>query len=251
LSDTQVHVTELEQKVEGERIASAADVASAIQKRDKASFDVRETERIIASLTIKAPAPGSVSVLPNSRAGGMGRAAPEFRPGDRAWFGAPIVELPDLSSVQMTCRIDEADRARIQAGSVATVRVDAVPDRELKGTIRDIAVMAKPDFSIWPPVRNFDVVVGLADADARLRSGMSASARIELDRLPGVLLVPTAAVFQRAGATIVYVVSAGDVAEPRSVTVLRRGRDQTAIATGIREGERLALKEPDASGAIR
>ena len=65
-----------------------------------------------------------------------------------------------------------------------------MPDRELAGTLQEISVVAKPDFSAWPPVRNFDLVVALADSDPRLRSGMSGAARIELDRLPDALLVP-------------------------------------------------------------
>ena len=102
------------------------------QKRDKAQYDVAETERIIASLTLRAPAAGTISLMPNFRAGGpFTRAAPEFRRGDRAWFGAPIAELPDLSAVQMTCRVDEADRARVQPARAVRVRVDAIPDREL------------------------------------------------------------------------------------------------------------------------
>jgi hypothetical protein len=40
---------------------------------------------------------------------------------------------------------------------------------------------------------------------------MSASARVELDRLANVLVVPTGAVFQKGAATIVYIVSRGDV----------------------------------------
>jgi HlyD family secretion protein len=111
-------------------------------------------------------------------------------------------------------------------------------------------VVAKPDFTTWPPVRNFDVVVALADSDPRLRSGMSASARVELDRLPAVLVVPTGAVFQRGAATVVYVMQRGAV-ESRPVTVLRRGRDQVAIASGVSAGERVALKEPPQEGAAR
>jgi len=214
------------------------------QKRDKAQFDVKDTERIMSSLEVRAPIAGSISLLPNFRAGGPGRSAPEFKRGDRAWFGAAIAELPDLSTVQMTARIDEADRGRIQIDSGVRVRVDAVPDRELTGSLKDISVVAKPDFSTFPPVRNFDVVVGLSDSDPRLRSGMSASARVELDRLPGVLVVPTGAVFQRGAATVVYVVGRNGV-ENRPVTVLRRGREQIAIAAGVKEGERVALKEPD------
>ena len=250
VADAEAHVGELESKVQGERIAAAADVAIARQKRDKARFDVQDTERILGSLQVRAPIAGSISLLPNFRAGGPGRAAPEFRRGDRAWFGAPIAELPDLTSVQMTARVDEADRGRVQTGSGVRVRVDAVPDRELTGTLKDISVVAKPDFTTWPPVRNFDVVVTLADSDPRLRSGMSASARVELDRLADALVVPTGAVFQRGPATIVYVVNRGAI-ESRTVTVLRRGRDQIAIATGVREGERLSLKEPEQEGGAR
>src|SRR5206468_3863252 len=244
VSNAEEHVRELERKIEGERIAAQADVAIARQKRDKALYDVKETERIIGSLQVRAPIAGSISLLPNFRAGGPGRAAPEFRRGDRAWFGAPIAELPDLTTVQMTARVDEADRGRVQAGSGVRVRVDAVPDRELTGTLKDISVVAKPDFTTWPPVRNFDVVVALSDADPRLRSGMSASARVELDRLADVLVVPTGAVFQRGAATVVYVVERGST-ESRAVTVLRRGRDQVAIASGVNEGERVALKQPE------
>ena len=50
LSNADEHVRELEKKVEGERIAAAADVAIARQKRDKALFDVQDTERILGSL---------------------------------------------------------------------------------------------------------------------------------------------------------------------------------------------------------
>jgi HlyD family secretion protein len=247
-SDAEEHVRELEKKIDGERMAAQADVAIARQKRAKALFDVKDTERILGSLQVKAPIDGSISLLPNFRAGGPGRAAPEFRRGDRAWFGAPIAELPDLTSVQLTAHVDEADRGRVQIGSGVRVRVDAVPDRELLGTLKDISVVAKPDFTTWPPVRNFDVVVALTDSDPRLRSGMSASARVELDRLPDVLVVPTGAVFQRGSATVVYVVDRGET-ESRPVNVLRRGRDQVALASGVREGERLALKEPEEGAA--
>jgi len=182
--------------------------------------------------------------MPNMRAGGpMSRTAPEFRRGDRVWFGAPIAELPDLSAVHMTCRLDEADRARVQRGTRVLVRVDAIPDRELPASIKDIAMVAKPDFTSFPPVRNFDAVVALDEGDARLRTGMSASARIELHRLDGVIVVPSPAIFQVDGAPVAYVIR-DESAEQRPVTVLRRGRDEIAIASGLQEGDRVALRDP-------
>lgn len=249
LADAEQHTRELEQKLGAERASARAAVASARQKRDKALFDVRETERIIASMTMRAPTHGTINLLPNRRAAAtFSSSAPEFRAGDRAFFGAAIAEIPDLTAVQMACHIDEADHARIQIGRASLVRVDAVPNRELNGTLGEISLMAKPDFTIWPPTRNFDVIIRLHDTDARLRSGMSASARVELEHLPGVLLVPTAAVFQRGHTATAYVAD-GSTFAPRLVTVLRRGRDQVAIAAGLREGERVATKDPAAEGA--
>jgi HlyD family secretion protein len=245
-SDAEHTVRELEQKVGAERAAAAADVASARQKRDKALFDVRETERLIAGMTVKAPGQGPITILPNRRAAAsvFAQSAPEFRAGDRAFFGAQIAELPDLSRIQLACRIDEVDRARMQTGRAVLVRVDALPDRELKGAVENISLIARPDFAQFPPTRNFDLVVSMADNDGRLRTGMSATARIELDRLNDVLVVPAAAVYQRGGAPTVYVVDGSSVA-PRRVSILRRGRDQIALADGVRPAERVSLKDPE------
>lgn len=244
LADAELHVRAQEQHLTAEHALADADLTMTRQKRDKASYDVAENARIMGALTMKAPAGGVVSLLPNFRAGGpFNRSPPEFKRGDRAWFGAAIVELPDLRTVHMTCRIDEADRARVRPGAPVRVRVDALPDREIAGAVREISLVAKPDFSAWPPVRNFDVLIALSETDARLRSGMSASARLELDRLPDVLIVPNAAIFSREGATIVYVLDRNEP-EARSVTIAKRGQEQTAISAGLAEGERVALQDP-------
>jgi len=251
VANAEQFVKEMEEKLAGEREVGAADVAIAQQKVDKMKYDLEDTRRMIESLTLEAPRNGLVSLLPNFRAGGpMSRTAPEFRRGDRAWSGAGIAELPDLSSVRMALRVDESDRARLKVGGVARVRVDALPDRELEGRLTEVSLVATPDFTSFPPVRNFDVILSLAESDPRLRSGMSATARLELDRIEDALLVPATAVVERDGATVVFVVSGGSV-ERRSVTVQRRGRDRVAITSGLSAGEQVAINLPDESGEPR
>lgn len=243
LSDAEHKVKAQAAKLEGERRSTAADVSMVRQKRDKAAFDVADTERIIGTLTMKSPSDGQISLMPNFRNSGPARSAPEFRRGDRAWFGAPIAELPDLSSVRMSCRVDEADRARVPLEATVRVRIDAIPDRELPGKIEAISIVAKPDFSSFPPTRNFDITVGLTDSDKRIRSGMSATAIIELDQLPDVIVVPDTAVFTRDGQSVVYAVS-GRAIEARPVTIARRSRDRVAITSGLAAGERIAMRDP-------
>jgi multidrug resistance efflux pump len=243
LSDAEQRVKAQQAKVEGEKRSTAADIAIVRQKRDKAAFDVADAERIISSLSMKSPGDGQLSLLPNFRNAQFSRTAPEFKRGDRVWFGAAIAELPDLTAVRLSCRVDEADRARVPLDARVRVRVDAIPDRELPGNIESISIVAKPDFTSFPPTRNFDVIVALTDTDQRIRSGMSATAIIELDQLPDVIVVPDTAVFSRDGTTVVYAV-VGRSIEPRPVTVARRSRDRVAITSGITAGERIAMRDP-------
>jgi RND family efflux transporter MFP subunit len=244
-------VKELEERLAAEREVAAVDVTIAEQRVRKTESDLEETQRIIESLTLRAPRDGMVSLLPNFRAGGpMSRTAPEFRRGDRAWSGAAIAELPDLTTVRMALRVDEADRSRLAAGTPVRVRVDAVPDRELAGEISEISVVATPDFSSFPPARNFDAIVTLTGTDPRLRSGMSASARIELDRIEGALIVPATAVLAEPGGHYVFVVTDRSI-ERRAVKIMRQGRERIALESGVAAGERVTVRPPDDAGGDR
>lgn len=248
VADAELKVKAQQRRLDGERQATAADIAIVRQKRDKAASDVADAQAIIASLSMRSPAAGQISLMPNFRGAGPGRTAPEFKRGDRAWFGAPIAELPDLTTIRMTCRVDEADRARVPPDGRVRVRVDAIPDREFPGRIGQISIIAKPDFTTFPPTRNFDLSVALDDSDPRVRSGMSATALIELDQLAGVIVVPDTAVFPKGGVTLVYVIDGRSIA-PRPVTIARRSRDRVAIGDGVRAGERIALRDPTVEAA--
>jgi len=59
-----------------------------------------------------------------------------------------------------------------------------------------------------------------------------------------VILVPATAVFQRGQAMVAFVVS-GKTIDQRTVSILRRGRDEIAIASGLHEGERVATRDPE------
>ncbi len=72
---------------------------------------------------------------------------------------------------------------------------------------------------------------------------MSATIRVAVDRLEKALLVPTRAVIQTGGQSIVYV-AGRDGFEARPVTIARRSQEQVAISSGVKAGERVALSDP-------
>jgi HlyD family secretion protein len=247
LADAEQRLKEAAEKAGSDRAAAQADLNGKLRKREKALADLQRAERSRASLEMRAPADGMVSIMPNYRAGGMwGTNPPDFREGDRAWSGAQVVELPDLSDIRFEARLDETDRGRIAAGQIATLRVDAVPDRQFTATVSDVSVIARVDFSsgTWPPARNFDLKLKMGEKDQRLRPGMSSTARIAVDRLPGSVIVPARAVFQKDGRPVVYLLD-GRAFEPRPVEVARRGKEQVAIRSGVSPGDRVATKQPE------
>lgn len=246
LADAEQRLREVNARMAADRAAAEADMAAKRRRREKVLADLELAQQSLARLQLKAPSAGVVNIMRNFRSGGpFGQQ--EFREGDRAWAGANIVELPDPSSIEVVLRLDEADRGRIRVGQKASLRVDAVPDREFAAMVREISVLARADFSSgWPPARNFDLKLAIDDGDARLRPGMSATARIAVGSLAGVLLLPAGAVHQVNGRPTVYRLNGSDF-EATGVEVVRRGREQVAIASGLRAGDRVALQRPEAS----
>lgn len=246
LADAQQKLKEDEAKLSSDKASDAADVENNVQKRDQALFKLRQTQRTLSVLVLRAPTDGIVTVLSNWQAAGpFGNGAP-FKAGDRAWPGAAIAEVPDLSTLEISARVDEVERGRIQAGQALTIRIDAIPDREFTGRITHISTTASTDFSAgWPFPRDFTVRIAIDHPDPRLRPGMQANLRIATEHVHGGTLMPSQALFHDAGQTVAYVLKGRKFSE-RVIEVARRNADQLLIAKGVAPGERVALEKPAA-----
>ena len=247
LSDAEQRLKEIDAKILSTKAAAEAELVGKRRRRDKAQFDVERTQQSINALKLEAPADGTVNILENPRSGGpFGGGGVEFREGDRAWAGASILELPDLSSIHLEARLDESDRGRLKVGQAATVRIEAVPGKDFAAKVDLISVLARVDFSSgWPPVRNFDLGLILQDRDPRIRPGMTATARIAADKLPSVTLVPAEAIFQKDGRPVVYKLN-GSKFDEQQIEIIRRGREQAAVSAGVNAGDKLAVRRPEA-----
>jgi RND family efflux transporter MFP subunit len=246
LADAEQRAKEAEVKGVSNGQSSETGFIAQESKIAKIKVDLERAERALNSLNVQAPSDGLVSILPNWRTSSPMGAQQEFRAGDRVWAGAQILELPDLSTVHLATRLDESDRGRLQTGQTATIRLDAIPDHDYQASVTDLSVLARVDFSSWPPQKNFDMSLTFADADQRLRPGMNGMARVAVGRMPNVILVPAEAVFLVDGRAVVYRLEGrAFVAVP--VEVARRNKEQAAIQSGLREGDRVALTNPVAA----
>jgi HlyD family secretion protein len=248
LADAQQKLAESQVKAGANEKVSATTFITQESKIAKVTADLERAQRSLAALEVQAPSDGVVSLLPNFRASSPMGAAQEFRTGDRAWAGAQILELPDLSSIHLNARLDESDRGHLQAGQDATIKIDAIPDHDYHASVTDVSVLARVDFSTWPPVKQFDLRLTFKDADAKIRPGMSATAKVIVGRMAEMYLVPPQAVFFVDGRTLVYRLEGREfVATP--VEVVKRSKEQAAIKGPVGVGMRVALVRPDADAA--
>ncbi|HEV2962684.1 MAG TPA: efflux RND transporter periplasmic adaptor subunit [Candidatus Angelobacter sp.] len=251
LADAEQKLKELQQRETSSKNSAEAEINGKKHKREKALFDVQKVERQIASLTLRTPSDGMVTLLPNFRTHNWmsGGSAADFKEGDRAWAGAGIAEIPDLSSVRLSAHVDESDRGQIKVEQPAEIRIDAVAGKEFKGSVAEISPLAKLDYSSWPFTKNFGIDLQVLEGDSSIRPGMSASGRIVIERIPNSVIVPTQVVFDKNGRSVVYVLH-GSGFEERPVQVARRTKAELLIANGLHAGEKVARQDPTQPGKL-
>jgi RND family efflux transporter MFP subunit len=242
VSNAEQALREAEQKLNSDRASARASIQGKIETSRKAAFDVQRAETALSKMTLKAPAAGMVSLVPVWHPEGRS----PFKPGDRAWPGAPIAELPDADSLRISAHVDETERGRLAPKQLVTLHLDAIPDRQFTGTIEEISTLASEDFSAgWPIPRNFDVRIILDQSDPRLKPGMTAQVTVIVDRVRDALSIPVEGSFQKEGETLAYVWS-GSKFRPQAIEISRRSGDRILVAKGLQPGDRIALQDPTA-----
>ncbi len=240
LADAQQKLNEAKAKQKSDAALNAATIESKVEASAKAKFDVDRAERALARMSVKAPSAGTISLLQH-----WGPSGPtQYRTGDRAWPGAAIAELPDVSTLRTIARVDETERGRLALKQSVTVQLNSIPDRQFTGHIERISEIASADFSGgWPFTRNFALEILLDQTDARFKPGITGQVTVVVDRVPDALTIPAQAIFQRSGQNIAYVWQ-GSQFEEREIEVGRRSGDKIMIAKGLSSGDQVALRDP-------
>ena len=95
----------------------------------------------------------------------------------------------DLSKMQIDSSYAEADVGNIHEGQAATFRVDAFPERNFKGVVRQVRLNPTTQQNVV----TYDVVIAVDNSDQVLMPGMTAYVNIIVAQRKDALLVPNAA----------------------------------------------------------
>lgn len=158
--------------------------------------------------------------------------------------GTPLMQIADLSQMQVRVQVNEVDVARLRAGQRARIELDASRGAGLPGRVTRVA----PASAVPPGAQGqgggggssgivkFEVRIDILRVDPRLRPGMSANVDIITDERRGVLVLPLEAVDldharvkRRSGEAVVDV----------PVKLGLRGDNQVEIRSGLRPGDQV------------
>ena len=95
----------------------------------------------------------------------------------------------DLSKMQVVVAVDEADVGGVKAGQPVIFTVNAYPNREFNGTVRQVRLGSQ----ISSGVVTYNTVVDVDNRDALLRPGMTAQAMIITKLIKDALVAPNVA----------------------------------------------------------
>jgi HlyD family secretion protein len=99
----------------------------------------------------------------------------------------------DLTKMQIDTNVDESDIGRTSPGQEATFTVDAYPDKEFSGKVRQV----RNSPIVTQNVVTYDVVIQVDNKDLSLKPGMTANVSIRIRDFKDVVKIPNAALRYR------------------------------------------------------
>lgn len=231
-----------------QQYVSRQELEQAIQARENAAAELAlaeaQAERDRANLSyaqIRSPVPGVV----------VDRVVDEGQTVAASFQTPTLIKIArDLSKMQIDSSFAEADIGLIREGQAARFTVDAFPDQNFTGVVRQIRLNPKTEQNVV----TYNVVVAVDNPGAKLLPGMTAYVSITVDERKDALLVPTAALRFRpeppadgppAEADRGKLMKRGD-GLPGTVYVLDGDRLRpVAVATGITDQRRSEILDGD------
>jgi membrane fusion protein (multidrug efflux system) len=147
--------------------------------------------------------------------------------------GQPVFTLMDVDPVRVRVGIPESEIGGIRVGQRAQVQLPALAGQAFAGRVTLVGIAAEPT------TRTYAVEISVPNHDHRLRVGMVAEARVELERQRRVITVPIAAVVRDADdVSLLYVLDQkAQRAHARRVEIGAAHDDAIEVAHGLAAGE--------------
>ena len=163
LEEEQRRLKQLESDINSRKEQAQAELAVLAEQRNKAVVELNRERQRIAQAKLLSPMTGLVAIKQN-RTGGFfysGMQVPDIREGDTLQPGVQVVDILDLSEMELVAKVGELDRANLREGQDALITPDAMPGSRIKGTIKSMSGQASANMWSGDPSKKFDVIFAI------------------------------------------------------------------------------------------
>jgi HlyD family secretion protein len=248
LEQKQSDVTEADRELKRVKARAEARVESktaVLRQKDRqyetAKEKLEEERERLKNLTIIAPQAGIV--IYGGRRDHRGNVEDEIKVGSTAYPGRTLIELPDLSLMDVKLQVHQADVRKLRKGLPVLITFPDKSAGKQKGTVTEIGSVAQS--TSWrDPVKRFDVTVQLDDRVTGFRAGVTVEVEIDLGDLEDILYVPLQAVASAGSGFSVFVSADGEVRRQR-VSLGRSNEQYVQVLKGLKPGEQVLLTNPE------
>jgi multidrug efflux pump subunit AcrA (membrane-fusion protein) len=146
--------------------------------------------------------------------------------------------MADLGQLQVTANVAETDVASVQTGQPATVTLNALTGKSFAAQV----ALISPTSTVVSNVVEYAVTLTITDqVPATVRPGQSAAISIVTGEASNALHVPSSAITQIGGRSIVTIVGADGKRTVTPVTTGLVGTTDTQILSGLTQGEQVLV----------
>ncbi|MDI6783145.1 MAG: HlyD family efflux transporter periplasmic adaptor subunit [bacterium] len=250
VQNTEISLAKAEETRKSGEVSSKINLQQAKDGGAEAKRKLDQLKDQLKDAMLTAPSDGIVVYSATWRSGTFGKV----QEGDQVWPRMNIMTIPDLTKMISIVQIDEIDISRVQNGQEVIIRVDALPDVILQGTVSRIATLAVDkgagDAPFWMQreasgVKVFEVVADVEPSSSSydLRPGMTTKVDIVINRFDDVVTVPLESVFDYQDKKVVYSLSS-KIPVRREVILGKSDGNYVIIEKGVTAGERVCLRDP-------
>lgn len=165
--------------------------------------------------------------------------ARHVEPGEAVEANGALVDLASMDELVLRLGVSELDVIHLREGQAVPVRIDALPDLDLTGTIRRILPVAERDSRLV----TVEVALPPDTAGRHVRAGFLARVRMPIDVRSQRIAVPAMAVGADGDGRYVYVVQDGRLVRRGIETGVTR-EQWVEVLSGLEAGEVVLATNP-------
>lgn len=163
--------------------------------------------------------------------------------GDMIWGRMPIMDVSDLSSLQVKLVVNESHFKRIEKDQKIDIHLDAYPDIKLTGKITFKSPAGKP-IKEHSTLKVFEVTGSIDSLKYKIQPGVSATCKVNLAYVKNTILVPLTSVFDSDSLKVVYILAKNGNIKKMPVTTGMSSDKEIIIEKGLKRNEVILLTEP-------